>query len=432
MVLERRFSGKLKPRVSNKERFHCVSPDLNLSLYPVLKDWLPCNHEYHVCDYTTIRQTQDHIDFSATLRMTVSTVEEIQQWVKSSTITWRIDRTRPPKGQRVIFKVDYRCHHNTKPRNTVEASGRRTKNTNCPAKMSITLHRPQLGNGKQCRSTDPHMPAFPTIVSITNEHNHNLHVPDALRYKDVGQEAIQKLKKLFEAGHSPSTALDVLKYELQLELGEDYAYASVDRSICPDIQFCYRLYHQVSKSLGAISPSPSILPSQDTNSSWTEIDHSEQALMMGHEIVTTEVVSEEESPIDKLKSCLSDLCDIVERQPSVWSATQDFIKGIERIQHNPVKLASAMHAFGRYSCLLMKKRAKSLRKVSQIPGLTLTGQSPSGSRRKSKLSVKRRLTMGRQSMTMSGPDHEYSQPENRQRCSGPHSFVHGITKNTVK
>lgn len=84
------------------------------------------------------------------------------------------------------------------------------------------------------------MPAFPTLVHITNEHNHNLHVPDALRYKDVGPEAIQKLKKLFEAGHSPSTALDILKYDLQLELGEDYAYASADRSICPDIQFCYR------------------------------------------------------------------------------------------------------------------------------------------------------------------------------------------------
>lgn len=136
-------SGKLKPRMSNKERFHCVNPEINLSLYPALKvsptfriyvivfvklcfpytdqqmwcwsyianeccrlqDWLPCNHEYHICDYKTIRQTQDHIDFSATLRMTISTIEEVQQWVKDSTITWRIDRTRPPKGQRVIFKV---------------------------------------------------------------------------------------------------------------------------------------------------------------------------------------------------------------------------------------------------------------------------------------------------------------------------------------
>ncbi|XP_053469446.1 uncharacterized protein si:dkey-75a21.2 [Ictalurus furcatus] len=429
MVLERQnpASGKLKPRMSNKERFHCVNPEINLALYPALKDWLPCNHEYHVCDYKTIRQTQDHVDFSATLRMTISTIEEVQQWVKDSTITWRIDRTRPPKGQRVIFKVDYRCHHNTKPRNTMEPSGRRTKNTNCPAKMSITLHRPQGSNGRQCRSTDPHMPTFPTLVHITNEHNHNLHVPDALRYKDVGPEAIQKLKKLFEAGHSPSTALDVLKYDLQLELGEDYAYASADRSICPDIQFCYRLYHQVSKSLREASPSSSILPSQETTTSWVAADPMGQTCIMEHEIVTTEV-SEEDNPTDKLKSCLSDLCDIIEKQPSVWSATQDFIKGIERVQHNPVKLASAMHAFGRYSCLLMKKRAKTMRRGSQCAGLAITSQPTAVTRRKSKLGGRRRLTVGRQSKTTSGPDHEYSQPEKRQRCSGPHGFSHGMGK----
>lgn len=41
--------------------------------------------------------------------MAISTIEEVQQWVKDSTITWRIDRTRPPKGQRVIFKVCLHC-----------------------------------------------------------------------------------------------------------------------------------------------------------------------------------------------------------------------------------------------------------------------------------------------------------------------------------
>ncbi|KAK2829475.1 hypothetical protein Q7C36_017465 [Tachysurus vachellii] len=428
MVLERQnpASGKLKPRISNKERFHCVNPEINLSLYPALKNWLPCNHEYHICDYKTIRQTQDHVDFSATMRMSISTIEEVQQWVKDSTITWRIDRTRPPKGQRVIFKVDYRCHHNTKPRNTMEPSGRRTKNTNCPAKMSITLHRPQGSNGRQCRSTDPHMPGFPTLVHITNEHNHNLHVPDALRYKDVGPEAILKLKKLFEVGHTPSTALDVLKYDLQLELGEDYAYASADRSICPDIQFCYRLYHQVSKSMREASPSSSILPSQDTSPTWVAADPTGQTCIMEHEIVTTEI-SEVDNPTDKLKSCLSELCDYIEKQPSVWSATQDFINGIERLHHNPAKLASAMHAFGRYSCLLMKKRAKTMRRGFQCAGLAIATQ-PTAMRRKQKPGGRRRLTVGRQGNATSGLDHEYSQPEKRQRCSGSHGYSHGMSK----
>lgn len=140
-------------------------------------------------------------------------------------------------------------------------------------------------------------------------------------------------------------------------------------------------------------------------------------------------VSEEDNPTDKLKSCLSDLCDIIEKQPSVWSAAQDFIKGIERVQHNPVKLASAMHAFGRYSCLLMKKRAKTMRRGSQCAGLAITGQPTAVARRKAKLGGRQRLMVGRQSKTTSGPDHEYSQPEKRQRCSGPHGFSHGMAKN---
>lgn len=140
------------------------------------------------------------------------------------------------------------------------------------------------------------------------------------------------------------------------------------------------------------------------------------------------LVSEEDNPTDKLKSCLSDLCDIIEKQPNVWSAAQDFIKGIERVQHNPVKLASAMHAFGRYSCLLMKKKAKTMRRGSQCAGLAITAQSTAGARRKPRLGGRQRLTVGRQSKTASGPDHEYSQPEKRQRCSGPHGFSHGMAK----
>ncbi|XP_072527443.1 uncharacterized protein [Salminus brasiliensis] len=435
------YTRKLKPRLSNKERFHCVSAEINISQYPILKDWLPMQHGYHICEYKTIRQTQDHTDFSTTIRMALSTVEEIQQFVKDLPITWRIDRTRPPKGQRVLFKVDYRCHHNTKPRKSMEGSGRRTKNTNCPAKMAVTLQRPQGSNGRQCRSTDPHMPAFPTIVHIVNEHNHNLHVGDALRYKDVGEEAIQKLKKLFEAGHSPSTALDVLKYDLQLEHGDRYPNASADRSICPDLQFCYRLYHQISKqefgtcdgagvaevlerqidmynnqcreqctklptvtdslpsTISALPPNPDPM-----DTSPPEVDDSTQTCVMEQEVTKAAEGAEADNPVDKLKSCFAGLCELIEKDSSLWPATHDLIKGIEKVQHNPGKLASAMHAFGCYSCLtLMTKRAKPLRR---------RGQTSSVGRQKPKLE-RRSLAVDRQGK-VPGPDHENCQPEHRQ------------------
>ncbi|KAJ8367172.1 hypothetical protein AAFF_G00324510 [Aldrovandia affinis] len=68
---------------------------------------------------------------------------------------------------------------------------------------------------------------------------HNLFVADALRHRDVGGKAIETLTRLFEIGHSPTSALAVLKNDHQAEYGKKYIYASADRAICPDLQFCY-------------------------------------------------------------------------------------------------------------------------------------------------------------------------------------------------
>ncbi|KAK0149276.1 hypothetical protein N1851_010189 [Merluccius polli] len=183
-----------------------------------------CQTAMIVCDYKTISETGDHVNFRATLRMTLSTEDEIKLWLKSHTVTWRVDRTDPGKGQKVIFKVDFRCQHKTRPRGIEKVPGR-SKNTNCPAKMTVTL-LPTL------KSTDPHMPTFPTIVTICSDHNHNIYVADALRHRKVGDKT--KGTKLFEAGHSPNSALDVLKYDLQVEHGDDYVFATADRAIRTD------------------------------------------------------------------------------------------------------------------------------------------------------------------------------------------------------
>ncbi len=63
---------------------------------------------------------------------------------------------------------------------------------------------------------------------------------EALRHKDVGVKAIETLTQLFEIGHSPTSALAVLKGDLLAEHGNKYVYASANRAICPDLQFCYR------------------------------------------------------------------------------------------------------------------------------------------------------------------------------------------------
>lgn len=84
-------------------------------------------------------------------------------------------------------------------------------------------------------------------VNLRNEHNHRGSCAQAKKRKDVSVESIEKLKKLFEVGHSPTTALDVLKYDLQKMEQDNYVYAAADRSVCPDLQFCYRFVTKTYK-----------------------------------------------------------------------------------------------------------------------------------------------------------------------------------------
>ena len=93
----------------------------------------------------------------------------------------------------------------------------------------------------RCRSTDQHMAdGYLLYVNLRSDHNHRLACADALRKRDVSAFTIERLTALFERGHSPSSALDTMKYDLQEEEGEHYFLSAADRSIVPDVQFCYR------------------------------------------------------------------------------------------------------------------------------------------------------------------------------------------------
>ncbi|XP_073727890.1 uncharacterized protein [Misgurnus anguillicaudatus] len=124
---------------------------------------------------------------------------------------------------------------------------RLSKNTQCGAKMVCTLVNTVDARGASSRSKDPHIPTYPTSVRLYNVHNHNIFVAEALRHRDVGAKAIETLTQLFEIGHNPTSALAVLKSDLLAEHGNKYVYASANRTLCPDLQFCYRLYQKVNK-----------------------------------------------------------------------------------------------------------------------------------------------------------------------------------------
>ncbi|XP_075887559.1 uncharacterized protein LOC142891713 isoform X3 [Nelusetta ayraudi] len=114
------------------------------------------------------------------------------------------------------------------------------RNTSCPATLFLILKRhPECGERKS-RSGDPHMTEGLFLhISLRNEHNH--HHGSCLKAtmrRAVPTETVEKLKNLFKSGHTPSSALKLLKYNLQVS--EQDAH-----SACPDLQFCYRLYYKL-------------------------------------------------------------------------------------------------------------------------------------------------------------------------------------------
>ncbi|XP_056150733.1 uncharacterized protein LOC130125243 [Lampris incognitus] len=385
--------GNLKGRASNAERFPCTAPYNNMDQYSELVDFLPKGYQYHVCKYRAVSQSScgggDHISFEATVRLTLQSKEEFLLWLKFMPVTWRVAYTRPTKGQKTIFKTDYRCQHNTRTTPHQDHTTRRSKNTGCPAKLKVSLVRTVDSRGQPSRSTDPHVPNYPTIVDISNIHNHNIHVADAVRHRDVGSVAVEKLTKLFEAGHSPSSALDVLKYDLQVEYGDDYIYTSADRSICPDLQFCYRLYQQIFKAATEDLERPEATDTEELRSQWKEFS------------------------------------DTVLNNEALLGGASAMLKTFNKIKGNPSMLLSALHMFGRCGTNSQtSQQARALQRVANRAGPSIAAQPTSVARRKMKLGDRRRLTAGRPKKSVAAMDHRYSYPKGVRY--GTHSFSQAV------
>ncbi|XP_063965028.1 uncharacterized protein LOC135156449 [Lytechinus pictus] len=214
-----------------------------------LETILPSQYEHEVCSYEPL----DGDNFKCQFRLKISSEEQVQKWLQdfkrgTNSSTWKVARTYPDAGKFNQFRVDLRCQHNTR---YTSRPGKKTKNTFCPASAFIVLKR----FIKHSRSKDSHIEkGLLFIVTLNYAHNHPLSCADALRRNDVSEATEEKLRSLFEHGHSPSSALDLLKDDLPEEHGDNYINASADRSLCPDVQYCYRLYAKIfKKRYGAAS-----------------------------------------------------------------------------------------------------------------------------------------------------------------------------------
>ncbi|KAM7390030.1 hypothetical protein PAMA_008278 [Pampus argenteus] len=222
---------------------------------PLLEKLLPEGYVHLVCSYEETAQTQ----FRAHIKLRVTSEDEVHKWLKdfqtSSGLVWRKSKTYPNTGRYNAYRVDLRCQHNTYPKTV----GKKTKNTSCGATMYLVLKRHKYSQDRKSRSGDPHIKdGYLLNVNLRHEHNHGLSYADAAQKRDVSSVTIAKLMMLFESGHTPSSALNTIKFDLRKQEGDNYIHAAADRSICPDVQFCYRLYYKLFQRAG----SEAVLPEE--------------------------------------------------------------------------------------------------------------------------------------------------------------------------
>lgn len=178
----------------------------------------------------------------ATLRANIFTEEAGKLWISElediGKLNYRCLRTYAP-GPKLVFKKDFRCHHNTNAslpsRNTKTPHA---KHTNCHAMLRITIKKTSMK-----RSKDPHLKTHPTEIFIRNDHNHLIQCADVMRHRRPNAVTEEKVKKLFESGHSPSSAIEVIKFDLQEEYGSQYFTVAADGALCPSMQWMYYFYY---------------------------------------------------------------------------------------------------------------------------------------------------------------------------------------------
>lgn len=220
------------------------------------------------------------VKIEVTLKVALYTKEDIEKWIRlleeKTHCTYSIRSTEKPSGKLVLFKQRLNCHHNTRSSEVYNPGAKnRTKNTNCPSSLNVTLKTINSKfRGKKENAPDPIMPCI--IIFVIN-HNHNIMTADALRFKRVSDETREKLICLYKEGHSPATALECLKIDIQTNhdnyeqlLGKfwllinkeifilptmSYHFVFVaDRSVCPDYKYCYVLFmNEFQKCYGSIN-----------------------------------------------------------------------------------------------------------------------------------------------------------------------------------
>ncbi|XP_073444625.1 uncharacterized protein [Dendrobates tinctorius] len=198
-----------------------------------LQDILPSGYDYHV---ESFKEGENEGWFHAKVRANIF-AKEAEEWLQrfhqSSHTDLRVSQTTQLK----LFLGRYSVA-TTIQEQTSSAKQCHKKHTNCGATLSITVR-----NMAMKRSKDKLLSTHPCVICINHEHNHAIYAADALHFRRPSPEVEEVFRILFAKGHSPSTALQSYKFDLQEQFGDQAFLVLSDRSKCPDISWCYQHYY---------------------------------------------------------------------------------------------------------------------------------------------------------------------------------------------
>lgn len=139
--------------------------------------------------------------------MALFSEEDIKLWIQDLELKARcrysIRSTEKCSGQRVRFKQRLFCQFNTRCKTQYEDISKiRTKNTNCPSSLNITLQTiRKVFRGKAHNAPDPEMPC---VIDYVVSHNHDL--PDDILESDAdGGKEGPKIELIILQGPPDST-----------------------------------------------------------------------------------------------------------------------------------------------------------------------------------------------------------------------------------
>ncbi|CAG8691915.1 19659_t:CDS:2, partial [Cetraspora pellucida] len=182
--------------------------DLNI-FESIIKKVLPSNYKYFI---ESFKQISSHsflgayeMPFKASCRINILTIEESEAWLQKFIDMHKITM-RETRG----------------PRNKKQWRNQYEKYTG--AKYQLSGNIEYLITQK----SDPYL----CIVSLHFDHNHPLKSSHVMSFCPLSNETKNKIIKLFETGHNPSSAYHTYWEQLQLNCGNDEEVLA-DRSTAP-------------------------------------------------------------------------------------------------------------------------------------------------------------------------------------------------------